>query len=117
MTAFETWHLDLDGGWAGELVVGPEDVIDVEGDYYPVITWRLPPQAVDRLMRALCALDEIGEVMHDQSGDGPSGHVLVTVGLGEALQRLIEQGRVRRYEDPIDGAVWHDIPRENAVQP
>lgn len=117
MTAFETWHLDIDNGWAGELVVSPEDVIDVEGDYYPVITWRLPPPAVDRLLHALSALDEIGEVMHDHSGEGPSGHVLVTVGLGEALQRLIEQGRVRRLEDPHDGHVYHDIPRENLARP
>lgn len=110
MSLWETWSLDLDNGWAGELVVGPEDVMTVEGDVYPVITLRLCPNAAERLIRALEALDEIGELMHGHSGEGPDGHVEVTVGLAEALHRLVEQGRLVRLEDD-HGQTWHDIDR------
>lgn len=117
-TQAESWTLLVDELMgAGELVIQPGQSIEADGVELPVVLWRMTPWVMDRVIHALVALDDVGATMRDYSGEGPSGNQDIITGLESALEHLVGDGRLIRLPDPSTGVIWHDVPRENAVQP
>lgn len=103
----EPWHLDIDNAWYGELIVDPAETITADGETRPTVMWRMTTAAVDSVVHALAALDDIGDVMRAHSGEGPNGNQAITAALQRALERMVEAGQIRPVGVHND-MVWHD---------
>ncbi|MFQ6170387.1 hypothetical protein ACK8HX_02170 [Oryzobacter sp. R7] len=85
-------------GWGGVMRTGEDLTLVVDGQVMPVVRWDLPLYRADALLLALEVLDEIGDLLHAHSGEGPNGWADERKALGQLLDSLVDLGRARRDE-------------------